>query len=433
MRKALLLGLLSGTNILIIFAYQWFVITGLGADRLADAFFASLIVPQLILSVISGSVVSTIVPVLATQQANAFSRTAWSAFTCSGAAFLALGAALVLSAGLWTPLIVPGFDAEAAAVTVRLAPAQFANMVFGAQTWITIGVNHAQNRFYRVEVAGIAAGLSGLGLLVWGMPRYGVEAAAWALAGKSALHLLLISPALGRFMRPALCDKGLRTALSRLRPLIAGNAYFKSGNAVDRFLASMAPAGDMSLLHMGAQMYAASEILLAKSIAAPALPAMSTAATNGEWSLLRRITARRTAALAATSCAGLVVLAVAGLTLFTLVFAHRELTAQDTHRLWTLCLLLGGVGVGAPLGQILANGFYAVGDTVTPTRIGVFGFTVGICAKVAGFYWAGVMGIAIGTSFYYLLNAALLGWFLYRTLSDQNAPSMEGRHAGTSS
>jgi len=49
-----------------------------------------------------------------------------------------------------------------------------------------------------------------------------------------------------------------------------------------------------------------------------------------------------------------------------------------------------------------------MGDTRTPARIAIVGFTVAILLKVAGFRLAGVAGVAIAASLYYVGNLVWL-------------------------
>ena len=116
-------------------------------------------------------------------------------------------------------------------------------------------------------------------------------------------------------------------------------------------------------------------------------------------------------ALALTVAAYMMVLLL-GERLLDLFIGYGGVTGANVHNLWWIMVLLAGVLVGGATGQILSTTFYAKGDTRTPTRIGVLGFTLGLGFKVAGFWAAGISGLAIGTTLYYLFNA----YFLYRNL-----------------
>jgi peptidoglycan biosynthesis protein MviN/MurJ (putative lipid II flippase) len=81
-----------------------------------------------------------------------------------------------------------------------------------------------------------------------------------------------------------------------------------------------------------------------------------------------------------------------------------------------MLIALGGVLVGGAVGQVLSSSFYAFGDTSTPTRVGVAGFTLGLILKVGGFFLEGIHGIAVGTSAYYMINAVALYCLLAMTV-----------------
>ena len=95
-----------------------------------------------------------------------------------------------------------------------------------------------------------------------------------------------------------------------------------------------------------------------------------------------------------------------------LLFGHGRFDESSLLLLWFLLIGLAGFWIGGPMGQVLASSFYAKGNTTTPTKIGAFGFTIGIILKIGGFYLWGVLGIAIGTSLYYFLNLVLLRYIL---------------------
>src|SRR6266513_6045890 len=62
--RAMLLMVLTSLNTLAVFAYQWYVVTVLGARESSDALFASMVIPQLLLNVISGSLTYVLIPTL---------------------------------------------------------------------------------------------------------------------------------------------------------------------------------------------------------------------------------------------------------------------------------------------------------------------------------------------------------------------------------
>jgi len=98
------------------------------------------------------------------------------------------------------------------------------------------------------------------------------------------------------------------------------------------------------------------------------------------------------------------------------VFGRGAVRPEQVRMLWVLLLLLTGVWLGGVAGLLLSSSFYVLGDTFTPARIGVIGFTLAIGLKLVAFRAFGLPGLAAAASAYYLMNAGLIGVALGRRL-----------------
>jgi len=91
-------------------------------------------------------------------------------------------------------------------------------------------------------------------------------------------------------------------------------------------------------------------------------------------------------------------------------------TRDNVHLLWRIMIALGGYFIAGALGLITWAGFYAYGDTRTPTWIVTILYTLYLPLKIFGFLRFGLIGLSLTTSVYMLLNvavqAALLGRWL---------------------
>ncbi|HYK41407.1 MAG TPA: lipid II flippase MurJ, partial [Thermoanaerobaculia bacterium] len=155
------LGVLAAANLFAALAIQWYVVTRLGVGTATDALFAGMAIPQLVLEVVSGSLMHVLVPLLATEDREAFAKTAWGLFLAIGAIFSALAVALSVSAPLWLRWLLPGFKAEALRLTISLTRIQLIGMVFTALLSVLWSTYHARSRFLWAEltpVLGSAAG-----------------------------------------------------------------------------------------------------------------------------------------------------------------------------------------------------------------------------------------------------------------------------------
>lgn len=101
--------------------------------------------------------------------------------------------------------------------------------------------------------------------------------------------------------------------------------------------------------------------------------------------------------------------------------------------LWKVMLVLALAFAAGCVGQLTSQGFYALGDTKTPTRIGIVTFTVYVPLKFLAFRAFGIYGLATATGLFGLVNVLLQSSFLRRRLRALRAPRRHGnRHRGES-
>lgn len=405
---AVILGGLAGINVLLAFFYQWYILTMIGPGRQTDALFAGMVVPQLLLTVVTGSVTQVLVPLLAIEDTDDFQREAWSFFQGVGLIFGILAILFFVTAATWVPWTVPGFDSETRSLTISLVRIQLVGMVFMALNGVAWSAYHSRQRFVWAEVSPVLGTLGGLFFLIWGLPRFGVIVAAWAMVLRAMFQTLLLLPGLGRYRMPDWRTDVAREAANRIYPLILGTTYYKTGDLVDRFLASMAPTGRLSLLHFANQIYMAGNFVLTKALVSPMVPLLAKKVAEKEWLSFLRISRKRLLWAFGITVAVSVCIFFSGAPLFSFLFGYGQFKIAEIVTLRWLLIALVGVWVGGALGQVLSSSFYAKGDTRTPTKIGIFSFTLGLGFKVAGFFYWGVLGIAAGSSLYYLLTAFML-------------------------
>jgi putative peptidoglycan lipid II flippase len=92
-----------------------------------------------------------------------------------------------------------------------------------------------------------------------------------------------------------------------------------------------------------------------------------------------------------------------------------SLNAESVGKLIQVMLYMAGLVPCVALINALTNGYYAKGDTRTPTRVGMIAFTIGVGMKFAGFYAGGLMGLAVAVSVYAVVYCIVL----YVTLERQ--------------
>jgi putative peptidoglycan lipid II flippase len=414
MKQTVTLALIAGANILVTLAFQWFVITRLGVGVDTDALFAAMAVPQLILLVVSSSLTHVLVPLLAVESETTFQQSAWGFFLGISALFTALAALLVLTATLWVPLLLPGFSKAGQDLTITLTRIQLVSMIFTASVSVLWSVYRAKQKFIWVELSTLLSSVIGFVLLMKVLPVYGVVGASMLIVVRTGLQTIWLLPGLGRWCWPDWRGAAMRQAWSRVRPLLLGNSYFRTDQLLDRFLASMAPVGGLSLLYLGQQIYGVANVVTEKAIASPMVPQLAVLAGAARWREFRRAYQKRLVAMAVLTSLGYIGLLVVGERILNLLIGHGGVTKDNVHLLWLIMAALIGYFVAGAMGFVTAPTFYAMGDTRTPTRLSVITFTLYIPAKVFAFFRYGLLGMALVTSAYLFLNVAIQVFVLER-------------------
>jgi len=406
-----LLGLLAFGNLVISFAYHWYIVTRMGAGEATDALVAAMVLPQLVLAVFSGSLTQVLVPLLSNMEELDFRHASWGFAFGMGGLFALLSLLLTGMASVWVPWVVPGFGPQLVGLTVKLAMIQLAGMVFIALAAVLMAVNHARQKFVWAEASGLFSSLVSLAFLLWALPEYGIVAGAWGLFLRPLVQFFLLAPVLGSLCWPVWQRVPWQEAWRRLRPLLVGTVYYKTDPMVDRILTSLAIPGSMTLLNLSQQLYGAGAGVLGKAVAAPMIPEQAKAAARGDWASFRDVLKRRLALCTLLTVGGWLSILAVGQQMLPWLFANR-LSLEDVHQLWWLLVLLGGMWLGGGIGSVSSGAFYATGDTRTPTRLGIISYTVYVPIKILVFWKFGIAGLALSISGFYLVNLFLQLYYL---------------------
>ena len=405
MKQTVQLGALSAANIGVAFLFQWYALTQLGPGIATDALFAGMTIPLLVLSVISGSLMHVLVPILAGESEDRLRHDAWGMLVLVGGLFGVMAILLYVTAPWWIPITVPGFTEAGQALTIELTRIQLVGMVFTAINGVQWAAYHARQQFVWAELAPILASALALLLLIWALPRFGVIAAAWISTLRMGLQTLLLTPGMGKPVRFDLRSSTIQQAWQRIKPLLLGTAYYKTDPLVDRFLLSSASSGSLSLYYLAQQIYGAASQVLNKAIATPLVPLLSKLHKEGNSDEFRRVYLRKLLQVSMIGIVSLLGLGVFGQATLDLVVGNGNISADNVKELWWIMIWLAGMFLGGVTGQICSSSFYACGNTITPTRMSMITYTAYIPCKIIAFYFFNIVGLALATSIYYIINS----------------------------
>lgn len=409
-RVSAILALVATVQLLAQIGFQVIVLAAAGVGPTTDAFVAAQAVPMVLVAVLALSLQSVWQPRFATSSVSGgkWRQAHRSAQAQALIIFGISGAALAATASLWAKVIFIGLAAEALQLVLEMTPLLLLASVFQGSAAVMTAAQRGRDRLLSAEVAALAGAVIAAAL-AWPVVRaWGIVAAAYLALGRAILVWILLEALLGG-STPAWRDGWRdRRAWAQLRPLLAGSSIFKLAPLVDRFWSSMGPPGSVALFGLAHAAMAALAGLLERSLCMPVTPRLARSATAGDADTTRRLYRRSVAMTAVATAAigvGLLLVQPWWGTLAGLVFRVPEQTAEG---LWWICLCLLGFLFVAASGTAIVSVYYALGDTLTPAKIGLVGFLLGVIAKSAGFWLAGLQGLALATSLYYLGNLAAL-------------------------
>ena len=404
------------------YARDFFIARIFGASLATDAFFVAFKIPNLLRRMFAeGAFSQAFVPILAGyRNANSPDDTRALIDSVSTLLFLALvvTAALGIAAA---PLIVyvtaPGFaaDPEKFALTVSLLRVTFPYIVFIALVALAAGVLNTWSRF---SVPALTPALLNVSFIVGAAflaPYFDppVMVLAWAVFFGGVLQLAFQVPFLARLgllprWRVDLSHPGLRRVLLLMAPAAFGVSVSQVSLLINQVFASFLQTGSVSWLYYADRLMELPAGVLGVAVGTILLPSLSkyhAQANHDEYARLLDWGLRITVLLAVPSAAALAVLA---LPLISALFHYGRFSAEDAW-MTRQALVAYSVGlVGIILVKILAPGFYARQNVVTPVKIGLLTLLATQAMNLAFIGPLRHAGLALAIGLGACLNAALL-------------------------
>ena len=405
---------------------DFFIARVFGAGMLTDAFFVAFKIPNLLRRLFAeGAFSQAFVPILG-EYKNRSGPQETRALTDAIATLLFL--ALVLAAALGVaaaPIIVylsaPGFAAEPEkfSTTVELLRITFPYIVFISLVALSAGILNTWGRF---AVPAITPALLNVAFIV-GAAFFAdyfdppILVLAWAVFAGGVLQLAFQVPFLARLgllprWRLDLSHPGVRRVLLLMVPAAFGVSVSQISLVLNQIFASFLQTGSVSWLYYADRLMELPAGALGVAVGTILLPSLSkyhADANQTEYSRLIDWGLRVSVLLAVPSA---VALAVIALPLIAMLFHYGRFGVEDAW-MTRQALVAYSVGlVGIILVKILAPGFYARQNVLTPVKIGIFTLAATQAMNLVFIGPLAHAGLALAIGLGACLNAALLYRFL---------------------
>jgi putative peptidoglycan lipid II flippase len=410
------------------FARDMLIAAVLGAGPIADAFFVALKLPNLFRRLFGeGAFNAAFVPafsgMLAAEGpagARRFAEEAFSVMTF----WLGL---LTIAGEVFMPqvmtVLAPGFvdDPAKFALAVDLSRITFPYLILICLAALVSGVLNGLERFTAASASYVLFNVISIACMLWLTPYVPTagHALSWGVTVSGVAQLGLLMWAVRRagmrlhLPRPRLTPR-MRLLLRKIAPGLVGAGVTQLNLAVDVIIASLLPAGTVSLLYYADRVQQLPLGVIGAAVGTALLPLLSRQVRAGE---AREAVATLNRAieyalfLTLPACFALI---VAAYPIMWSLFGRGAFDAESA-RLSSQALAAYAVGLPAfVLVKVLAPGFFARGDTATPVKIGIGCVVLNLAMNVGFMGPLQHVGPALATSLAAIMNVGWLGGVLAR-------------------
>lgn len=410
------------------FARDMLIAAMLGAGPVADAFFVALKLPNLFRRLFGeGAFNAAFVPAfsgLLTAEgpaaARQFAEEAFAVMTFWLGLLTVLGE--IFMPQMMT-VLAPGFAAtpEKFALAVDLSRITFPYLILICLAALVSGVLNGLERFTAASASYVLFNVISIACMVWMTPYVPTagHALSWGVTISGVAQLALLMWAVRRadmglgMPRPRLTPQ-MRLLMRRMAPGLVGAGVTQVNLAVDVIIASLLPAGTVSLLYYADRVQQLPLGVIGTAVGTAMLPLLSRQVRAGEAEAAIDTQNRAIEYALVLTLPAAVALIVSAYPIVWVLFGRG---AFDAHSALLSSQALAAYAVGLPafvIVKVLAPGFFARGDTATPVKVGVTSVILNLAMNVAFMVPLKHVGPALATSLAAMANVGGLGFVLAR-------------------
>ena len=407
------------------FAKELTVAAWFGTGDAVDAFLIALLVPSFIVNVLAGSISASFLPTFIRVYRNRGVAGAQKVLSGVITGFLFFGLILSVILILFTPLYLPalcsGFSPEKLRLAQMILYALVPIILLKGLSTICAGVLNALDNFALAAILPILGPLSAIFFILTGGASLGIHALVIGTILGFGLEAVLISGAIIRrkfSLRPRLIglDPDLQIVIGQFLPMIAGSILMGSTELVDKGMAATLAPGSVAALNYGNKIIAAVLTLATTAIGTAVLPYFTRMVSEKDWKNIRFILKSYLSLIFAVGIPTVILISVFSDSIVNIIFQRGSFTAGDTAVVSTvqayfaiqIPFYIGGIVVVRLISAMRANHILMWGAAIN--------MVVNIGCNILFIYYLGLKGIALSTSFVYLISFLFLVYFANRLI-----------------
>jgi putative peptidoglycan lipid II flippase len=390
-----------------------------------DAFLIALLVPTFIVNVLAGSLSASFLPTFIRVYKKRGLAGAQKVLTGVITGFLFFGLILSVLLIVFTPLYLPalcsGFSPEKLQLAQIILYALVPIVLLKGLSIICAGVLNALDNFALAAILPILGPLSAIffilnvgaslgiyALVIGAILGFGLE--AFFIGGAVIKRKFSLRPRLIRL------DPDLRIVIGQFLPMIAGSIIMGSTEIVDKGMAAALTPGSVAALNYGNKIIAAVMTLATTAIGTAVLPYFTRMVAEKDWKNIRSTIKFYLSIIFVIGIPAAILIFAFSDSIVNIVFQRGSFTAENTaivspvqaYFAFQIPFYVAGIVVVRLISSLRANHILMWGAAIN--------LVVNIGFNILFIHYLGLKGIALSTSFVYLISFLFLVYFANRQI-----------------
>jgi len=407
------------------FAKELTVAAWFGTGDALDAFLIALLVPTFIVNVLAGSLSASFLPTFIRVYRRRGLAGAQKVLTGVITGFLFFGLILSVILIVFTPLYLPalcsGFSPEKFQLAQIILYALVPIILLKGLSTICAGVLNALENFALAAILPIIGPLSAIFFIL----TVGASLGIYALVIGTILGFGLESFFIGRAiikrkfsLRPHLIrlDSDQRIVIGQFLPMVAGSIIMGSTEIVDKGMAAALSPGSVAALSYGNKIIAAVMTLATTAIGTAVLPYFTRMVAEKDWENIRGTLKFYLSIIFAIGIPAAILIYVFSDSIVNIIFQRGSFTPENTaivspvqaYFAFQIPFYVAGIVVVRLISSLRANHILMWGAAIN--------LVINIGFNILFIHYLGLKGIALSTSFVYLISFLFLVYFANRQI-----------------
>ncbi|MDK2918508.1 MAG: putative peptidoglycan lipid flippase [Candidatus Petromonas sp.] len=407
------------------FFREVFIAERFGATPATDAYFVALKITAIVFMSVGSAITTTMIPIVVKYLSRGEKDKAF-AFANKIFTILMAGALVIVSLGIalspyYARYIAIGFEGKQLSLTVSLIRIMFPILACVFITYIFVSILQSFGQFSITSIISIPYNFVLIIYLLLFSDKYGIMGlGVVTLIGWIAQFLIQLPYLLKKDFKIKLNfgfkDKDVKSFFKLIWPILLATAVYNVNTLVDSSLASTLSKGKVSALNYAYIIYTAISTTTIYGISTVLFPRFAENISLKDFNNLKKeitSTIKGLIYILLPMTVGLIILRTPIIEVAFRRGAFDERAVEMTR----IALAFYSVGmIGFGLQEVFNKGFFALGDTKTPMKMGIFSVIINI---VLNFMLIRVMdlgGLALATSIATICNGVLLFTALTRKI-----------------